>query len=409
MGTATRYGMGLSTALALLPAPAFAGFQEDAPETTIAASPPSASRYEATWTHFVASAVSGDGNSAIVYGAKLDGYATIDGRDLGLWSGLTIGAHAELVYGDNVNNAGSGVLLPVNTALAFPGGDDADVDLAVSLTQRIGRASLTVGKVNMVDRLARTPLVGGGGREGFQHIAMAAPPSVFTPPSIFGALLTFPADRLSVTVGVWDAQSAVGRTGFGNLFEKGVAGMVALTLPVMIGDRRGFQSLTLMGDTKRGLDLEDLPDLLLPPESEAAVGQRRGGWMIRYAFQQFIWQDRDNPARGWGLFGQVSLWDQNPTPLGWSLTLGMTGAPPFAARPRDRFGLAYFRLSPSNVLRDGLAPILPLGPEQGAEAFYTFDVGGGRVRATLTAQIVDSARRAVDTNLFLGLRTLMRF
>lgn len=182
---AARYGMGLSTALAILPTPVLAGVQEDAQAGTSTASPPSASRYEASWTHFVGSAVSGDGDSRIVYGARLDGYATIDGRDLGLWNGLT--------------------------------------------------------------------------------------------------------------------------------------------------------------------------------------------------------------------------------PVSWSMALGLTGSLPLASRPRDRFGLAYFRISLSDVLREGLAPVLRLGPEQGAEAFYTFDAGNGRVRVTATAQIVDSARRAAGASVFLGLRTMLRF
>jgi hypothetical protein len=61
------------------------------------------------------------------------------------------------------------------------------------------------------------------------------------------------------------------------------------------------------------------------------------------------------------------------------------------------------------VLRTGLEPILAFGPEQGAEAFYTIDVFEGRVRTTLTAQIVDPVLKNVDTAVFLGLRTLLRF
>ena len=252
-------------------------------------------------------------------------------------------------------------------------------------------------------------MVGGGGREGFQHINLAAPPSIFTPPSIFGALLSFPFQGFGITLGIWDAQSAVNRIGFEDLFEEGVAGMASVTLPVTIGGRRGFQSLTVMGNNRRGLDLEDIPDLILPPESEFLAGERRGGWLIRYGFQQFLWQDQADPSRNGGIFGQLSLWDENPTPASWSMNVGVTGSVPFASRPRDRFGLAYFRVSLSSYLREGLRPILALGPEQGAEAFYTFDIFDRRVRTTVTAQLVDTARRRAGTAVFLGLRTLMRF
>lgn len=409
IGVITLLARSLLAGLSLGSAAASAFDYQDDAGPPVADERSSASDYEATWTNFVVSAVAGDGSSALLYGAKLDGYASVDGRDFSLWDGLTINAHAEFVFGKDANDLDTGVILPVNTALAFPRDENADFDLALSVTQSIGRGSLTVGKINMIDRVSRTPLVGGGGREGFQHIAFAGPPSIFTPPSILGALLSFPLGRLSVGLGIWDAQSAVDRWGFGNLFKEGVAGMVALTLPITINGRRGFQSLTIMGDNKRGIDLEDIPDLFLPPESEAAVGERRGGWLIRYAFQQFIRQDPANPARGWGVFGKLSLWDGNPTPLRWSMNLGITGSSPIASRPSDRFGLAYFRVSASPALRDGLAPILALGPEQGGEAFYTFDAVQGRVRVTAAAQVIDPVLKSAKTAVLLGLRTLVRF
>jgi porin len=61
----------------------------------------------------------------------------------------------------------------------------------------------------MIDNAARTPLLGGGGREGFQHLEFAAPFSSFTPPSIFGAILNVPTERATFTLGIRDAQSAV--------------------------------------------------------------------------------------------------------------------------------------------------------------------------------------------------------
>ena len=99
----------------------------------------------------------------------------------------------------------------------------------------------------------------------------------------------------------------------------------------------------------------------------------------------------------------------NPTPLRWTMNLGVTGSSPIASRPRDRFGLAYFRVSASEALRNGLAPIIGLGPEQGAEAFYTLDAISGRLRETLTGQIVDPVIKSAKTAAFLGLRTLVRF
>lgn len=118
MGAITHFKGGLLAGLALCAVPAFAeGPQIDAENPSAPEERSSASSFEATWTHFGASAAAGDSSSAIVYGAKLDGYATVDGRDLRLWDGFTINAHAEFVYGHNANNLSSVVLLPVTTAL----------------------------------------------------------------------------------------------------------------------------------------------------------------------------------------------------------------------------------------------------------------------------------------------------
>jgi hypothetical protein len=145
IGATTHLVWGLLANLALCAEPALAVDRAVDDVTQAAEARPSASNYEVTWTNFIASAVAGDGSSALLYGAKIDAYAAVDGRDLSLRDGFTINAHAEANYGQNLNNVNSGVLLPVNTELAFPRSDELDFDLAISATQRIGRASLTVG------------------------------------------------------------------------------------------------------------------------------------------------------------------------------------------------------------------------------------------------------------------------
>jgi hypothetical protein len=56
--------------------------------------------------------------------------------------------------------------------------------------------------------------------------------------------------------------------------------MVTVTFPIRARGRPGFHGFTLMGTTKRGLDLQDIGDLLLPPDSEQVLAQKRGGWHV---------------------------------------------------------------------------------------------------------------------------------
>lgn len=157
----------------------------------------------------------------------------------------------------------------------------------------------------------------------------------------------------------------------------------------------------MFGNNKRGLDLNDIPGLFLPPESEVVLGEKRGAWHVKYAFQQYLWQDHDNPSRGWGLFGHAGVWDDNPSPMKWSMTLGITGSPPIESRPLDKFGIGYFHTSLSDALRRGLDPILELQDEYGLELFYTWQVAT-RLRLTPNVQIIESGIRAADTTAIVG-------
>jgi porin len=131
--------------------------------------------------------VSGDGGKRWEYGGKGDAMITLDGAKLGLWNGCSINVHQEGVWGRSANELGEGMILPVNAALAFPKLGGYDTDTSILLTQNFGEgASVTVGKFNMMDVVAKTPLIGGGGLNTFQHIAFAMPVSGVTPPYLVG-------------------------------------------------------------------------------------------------------------------------------------------------------------------------------------------------------------------------------
>lgn len=404
---AIAIGLGVSPAQVTVQASEYSQpVPEPAPDER--AGSPSRTDFSFALTNFLGVATAGDGDRSPRFGGRMDAFITIDGRDMGLWDGLSISIRPEFVYGESVNRIGIGEFLPINTAMAFPSANREDFDLSLSVTQRLGNASLTLGKINMLDNAARTPIVGGGGREGFQHLQLAAPITFKTPPTIFGGLLNIPTDRAVFTLGIWDPTSAVNATGFENPFSKGVNGMVSGTIPVTIGGMRGFQGLTISGTTARNLDLDDIPDIILPPAGEAVIRTKRGGWHVRYSFQQFLWQDAGDPRRGFGLFGQFNIWDGNPTLGQWSMNIGLAGSPPIASRPGDRFGIGYFRFEPSGTLVRGLAPIIELRPEQGTEIFYTFAFGE-RFLLTANTQLIAPAPRANATALVFGLRSQFRF
>jgi porin len=381
--------------------------QSDAPQAAVPAAEPAAPApapppqspviVTGALTQFIGAAISGDASNDLRYGGRLDVYATARVTDR-----LSVTLHPEFIYGKSTNNIGGNTILPVNTAMFFPSDNNEDFDLSVSFAQKIGKSSsLTFGKINLLDLAAKTPIVGGGGLDGFQNIALAAPPSGLVPPSLLGAILSVPTKSGIFSFWVYDPVGTTNKTGLEDPFGSGVAALVSGTFPVKIGGRAGYQNIKFSANTKRGFNLEDVPELALPPGT-STLSQKKGGWNISYSFQQFIWQNPNVPGAGWGIFGQIGKSDGNPTPLDWSGFIGIAGNLS-ASRPADKFGVAYFQQSFSNVLEDALSPVINLSDEKGVETFYTAQLGK-TFRLTGNVQIVDPATAGKSTAVVLGIR-----
>lgn len=367
--------------------------------------------FDLSLTHFLQSAVVGDGDSEWKSGGKIDATLGIDGARVGLWEGLSISIHQEFVFGEDVNEQGDGSLLPVNVALGFPrlGGQDAETSVVV--TQVVNdRLTLSAGKFNMLDAAARTPLLGGGGINTFTHVGLAAPISGVTPPYLLGAMGTLRMDDVIATLMIYDPRNAQDSNVISDPFDDGVTASLSLTFPVMLGGHPGFQGVRGVYSTQRGLDLNDIPQLALPPEAEAVVGEKSRYWYLAYSFQQYLFQHGANPGKGWGVFGQAAISDGNPNTVESSLFLGVGGDSPLEGRLDDRWGVGYFRYNLSDKLLDGLQAlgIDNLREEQGVEAFYNFAVYE-QLRVTATVNYIIPGNSDRDDALFFGVRTQLKF
>ncbi len=323
------------------------------------------------YTQFYQGLVEGEGNHGWEFGGKTDIIANLDGGRLGFWPGLYINLHAEFINGDNVLEQGDGSILPVNTALALPTLGGYDEDLSVVVTQAFSESTtLSVGKFNMLDAAAKTPLLGGGGLATFMNIALAAPVSGVTPPYIVGSILSHKTEPASYTLMVYDPRNAQDWDVVSDPFSEGVTTSLSVTVPVSPGGLRGYQSVRGVYSTASGTDFGDLPDLLLPPQARD-IDRLDGYWFGSYSFQQYLVQDATDPRRGWGIFGQIAVSDGNPNPVGWSGFIGLGGTGLLPSRPDDSFGIAYFYDGFSEDLKDGLGAVgFDLGDESGVEAFY---------------------------------------
>ena len=355
------------------------------------------------WSQFADVPVSGDADDTLRYGGKIDAYVDIGGSAVGLDDSLSLHVHPEFKYGESSN--GEIGLIPANTLLFYP--EEGDVfDLSINVTKRWkGGTSLTVGKLNILDLAAHIPVQGGGGHEGFQNLALALPPSAIVPGSVTGAMLNVPTDKLIYRVLVFDPELQSRRSGLEDPFSKGIGVLASATLPVKIGGKRGYYALKIAGSTRSEVAADALPAALVPAPG-SSFGNRKGEISAILAFDQYIFEDSQNPGKGIGIFGQVYLSNGDPTFLDASGFIGISGNP--KGRPTDRFGLTYFRYSLADGLVDVLQNRVALEDEEGVEAFYTVQVGKP-FRLTANLQVVDSAVSVRDVGVTAGLRLTTAF
>lgn len=357
-------------------------------------------------TQFGSGMTSGQGSKSWEYGGRGDLYLTLNGAQAGLWDGLFIGVHGEQNYGHDLNGFG-GTLLPNNASLAFPGTRDGDV--SVEITQKISDVlALKFGKLNMVDATKATPIKGGGGIDTFMNQALAVPPSGLMPPEVFGAFLNASTKPVSYVLAVYDPVSAAQRTGCESPFSEGVSFRAGATLSAKPFGLQGFYGVKAMYSTMHGLDLSTIPDLFLPPESSTVMATRSNPNYFGVSVQQYLYQDDNDPKRGWGFFGEFGFSDGNPTVQQWAGFFGLGGTSPLPGRADDLCGIGVFRNSLSDHLVNGLRPLWQLRDEQGLEAFYNVAVTPW-LHVTADLQMVRPFQENVPNAVFASVRTNIRF
>lgn len=386
--------------------PAIAAVAGDVPEAVPAPAAPPPAKPVSTrfvWSHFADLPVSGDAESKLRYGGKIDMFVDVRGSAFGLDDSVRLHVQPEFKYGESAN--GTIGLLPTNSQLFYPGAGDAfDISASISKTWSSG-TSLTVGKMNLLSLAEHVPVLGGGGHEGFQNLAMALPPTAIVPGSITGAMLNVPTKTAHYRLWVFDARSQSRKTGFEDPFGEGVAALGAVTVPLRIAGRRSFVSARVVASTRSSIPTAGLPPVLIPAPG-TGFGERKGELAGVLSLYHYLVEYPEAPGSGIAVFGQVFASNGDPTFLDRSAFAGVIGNPRF--RPQDKFGLALFRYSLTDSLVRALANRVPLEDEEGIEAFYTLSVAKP-VRMTASVQVIDSAVAVRDTGVVAGLRLSTRF
>jgi porin len=305
-----------------------------------------------------------------------------------------------------------GALLPANFALEFPqptGSASALTNLQVE--QFLGpNLVVTFGKLNAADGVNIHPFLGGNGIDRFQNEAFVLSPIYgrTIPYSTPGAGFSYLRDLDPVfTFLVLDSNGRPDTSGLRQMFRNGASLFAHLRVPVTPFGLPGHQSLEGAYTSGKFSPLSE-DDYVILDFPGIRANRRTGSWVLTYGFDQFLVVDAEAPNKGWGIFGNLSLADQDTNPIRWFLSLGAGGTSPLPGRSADSFGVAYYYLATSSVLRETLRSVSPFRNEQGLELYYNAAITRW---FTLTADIqaIDPAQLDARSAFLFGLRAKIAF
>jgi porin len=151
-----------------------------------------------------------------------------------------------------------------------------------------------------------------------------------------------------------------------------------------------------------------------------ALNTKSSTWSVFYQFDQFLWSPAGDPARGVGVFFRFGASDGDPNPVKYHFSTGVEGKGIVPGRPRDTFGIGWYRAELSDKFFPFLREQLKLGLERedAVEVYYNAAITPW-LNVTADLQIInpalkktlgsDGALKDVNTAVIGGLRVYTRF
>lgn len=366
--------------------------------------------FDLSTTQYYQGVTSGGRGQAFEHGGRNDYFLNVDGEKAGLWQGSFISLHGETRYGDSVNPL-AGTLLPANLGMVLPAPRDVTALTGVKFTQFLSEDKLVfAGKINTFDDF-KQPLTGAGLTNGFMNTALMLNPVLIrtVPYSTFGAGFVKLHNLEPVfTLAVFDTNNTPTTSGFESFFDNGATILSSLNLPTAFGGLPGHQGIT--GTYSSGTYTNLSPIVYLDPTQGLVIESppQEGSWSLGYNFDQALYASASDPRKRWGIFGNLGIADDNPSPIRWIANLGLAGTSPFGGREADTFGAGYFYTGVSGALQDFAPPPFPLGNEEGFEMYYNIAVTPW-CHVTPDLQVLEPFRQRIDSSLLFALRAKIDF
>jgi porin len=159
---------------------------------------------------------------------------------------------------------------------------------------------------------------------------------------------------------------------FGDLFNQGIIMGGEIKFKTTIMGLPGQQHVGGVWKHEEQLDVRFAFDPPTPDGPQPGLGPATlwDSYTLYCGFDQYLVRSKDDPTRGWGLFGRASIADGNPNPIRYFLSTGLGGYSPWGQKRGDTFGAGWFFVGASDQF--GPVPTALFGPRdgQGVEFFY---------------------------------------
>ncbi|MEZ6035501.1 MAG: carbohydrate porin [Planctomycetaceae bacterium] len=365
--------------------------------------------FNANVAQFYMGVVDGGINQSGRYSGHGDYIANIDGDKLLGMKGMFVKVRAEHRFGQSMAGT-TGTFFPPNVAADLPVADSETLYLTnVLFTQMFSETfGVFAGKLDTLDG-DQNAFASGRGIRQFSNVAFVATPIGLrtTPYSTLGAGFVILQDLEPVfTFSALNATDTAGTVGISELFRDGVVLVPELRLPTTFFGLPGHQLIGGTWSSRNYVSLTQDPRIILP---SVPIARQNDSWSLYYNFDQFLFVDKNDPKRGWGLFGRAGIADEKTNPIGWFLSGGVGGNSMIPGRKDDTFGAGFYYSGTSSNLAPLLSAALGgVGDGYGTELYYNVAVTKW-FSLTGDAQFLTPARESVDSSVLLGLRGVVSF
>lgn len=333
-------------------------------------------------------------HNAFSYTGSTDYTLTLNTEKMGLWKGGTILLNAESLWGSHHAKGiqpDVGALLPVNLDAYKPVYGEGCV---TTLSEYIYFQSLFDNKLVLLagkldgSRAFDRNVFANDERTQFMNLAFRNNPLIgaFAPYTNLGAGFVLNlTDWLTTVTAVTDSEGRAKTTGFETTFHGPTHTSIihewsAHVKPFGLhgNQRAGFLWSSMEADNLMPIApfkqtgpalynaigpkwFNKLAKLLPYKQSPDNVG-------LYYNFDQYVYQEKEDPTQGIGFFGRFGWARQDVNPISHFYSLGLGGKGIIPERDKDTFGIGYYFSDLSNDLPYWFHS------EQGIEAYYSFEV-----------------------------------